>query len=142
MPAVLPIPLPLKVFVISAGVLRTALARFIAVVVVARTIRYFGLAWLGISLGGGRAGFPEAKSVDLHRRRRCPGAGALRASVAGRSAQRRRERYNKLIGLASFRMPKRIAIVEDEAELASLLEYNLGAPGLPDAGAQRGKGHH
>ncbi|MGA2146626.1 MAG: VTT domain-containing protein [Bryobacteraceae bacterium] len=56
-PAVLPIPLPLKVFVITAGVLRTTLARFIAVVVVARTIRYFGLAWLGVSLGEDAAGF-------------------------------------------------------------------------------------
>ena len=27
-------------------------------------------------------------------------------------------------------MPKRIAIVEDEAELASLIEYNLGRQGL------------
>ena len=50
-PAVLPIPLPLKVFVISAGVVRTSLARFIAVIVIARTIRYFGLAWLGARLG-------------------------------------------------------------------------------------------
>ena len=56
-PAVLPIPLPLKVFVISAGVLRTTLARFIAVVVMARTIRYFGLAWLGVSLGKDAPGF-------------------------------------------------------------------------------------
>jgi len=56
-PAVLPIPLPLKVFVISAGVLRTGWARFIAVVVVARIIRYFGLAWLGLSLGGDAPAF-------------------------------------------------------------------------------------
>jgi membrane protein YqaA with SNARE-associated domain len=56
-PAILPIPLPLKVFVISAGVLRTSLARFIAVVVVARVIRYFGLAWLGVRLGRDAPGF-------------------------------------------------------------------------------------
>jgi membrane protein YqaA with SNARE-associated domain len=56
-PAVLPIPLPLKVFVISAGVLRTSLVRFMAVVAVARTIRYFGLAWLGVRLGEDAPGF-------------------------------------------------------------------------------------
>ncbi|MGP8247012.1 MAG: VTT domain-containing protein [Bryobacteraceae bacterium] len=57
-PAMVPlIPLPLKVFVISAGVLRSARARFVAVVVAARAIRYFGLAWLGLSLGGDAPGF-------------------------------------------------------------------------------------
>jgi len=51
-PAVTPlVPLPLKVFVISAGALRTPFARFLAVILVARVIRYFGLAWLGIQLG-------------------------------------------------------------------------------------------
>jgi membrane protein YqaA with SNARE-associated domain len=52
-PALLPIPLPLKVFVISAGVLRTPLAQFVAVILVARVIRYFGEAYLGIRLGLG-----------------------------------------------------------------------------------------
>ena len=47
-PALTPIlRLPLKVFVISAGVLRTPLAQFLAVIVVARVIRYFGEAYLG-----------------------------------------------------------------------------------------------
>lgn len=51
-PAVTPfVPLPLKVFVISAGALRTPFGRFLAVIFVARVIRYFGLAWLGIQLG-------------------------------------------------------------------------------------------
>ena len=52
-PALLPIPLPLKVFVVSAGVLRTPLAQFAAVILVARVIRYFGEAYLGIRLGLG-----------------------------------------------------------------------------------------
>jgi len=52
-PALLPIPLPLKAFVISAGVLRTPLAQFVAVILVARVIRYFGEAYLGIRLGLG-----------------------------------------------------------------------------------------
>jgi membrane protein YqaA with SNARE-associated domain len=51
-PAVTPlIPLPLKVFVISAGALHTPFGRFLAVIVLARVIRYFGLAYLGIQLG-------------------------------------------------------------------------------------------
>ena len=44
-------PLPLKVFVVSAGVLRTPLADFLGVIVVARVLRYFGEAYLAIRLG-------------------------------------------------------------------------------------------
>ncbi|HEV2448766.1 MAG TPA: VTT domain-containing protein [Candidatus Sulfopaludibacter sp.] len=51
-PAVVPmIPLPLKVFVVSAGVLHTGLVQFVAVIVLARVVRYFGEAWLGMKLG-------------------------------------------------------------------------------------------
>jgi len=50
-PALMPIPMPLKVFVISAGVLGASFPQFLAVVLVARTLRYFGEAWLGIHLG-------------------------------------------------------------------------------------------
>ena len=50
-PALVPIPMPLKVFVTSAGVTGTALGEFVGVVLVARILRYFGEAWLGISLG-------------------------------------------------------------------------------------------
>jgi membrane protein YqaA with SNARE-associated domain len=51
-PALFPlIPLPLKVFVISAGVLHTRFGKFIAVILLARFIRYFGLAYIGIQLG-------------------------------------------------------------------------------------------
>lgn len=53
-PALLPIPpLPLKAFVVSAGVLRTPLSQFVAVILVARVVRYFGEAYLGIRLGLG-----------------------------------------------------------------------------------------
>ena len=38
---------------VSAGVLRTPLAQFVAVILVARVIRYFGEAYLGIRLGLG-----------------------------------------------------------------------------------------
>ncbi|MFB3825628.1 MAG: YqaA family protein [Bryobacteraceae bacterium] len=50
-PAMVPIPLPLKVFVITAGMLRTRIASFFVVVLAARVIRYFGEAWLGVKLG-------------------------------------------------------------------------------------------
>jgi membrane protein YqaA with SNARE-associated domain len=51
-PAVVPvIPLPLKVFVISAGVMRARLGRVLGVIVAARVLRYGGEAYLGIRLG-------------------------------------------------------------------------------------------
>ncbi len=56
-PALIPIPMPLKVFVISAGVVGTSLIEFIFVVLVARTLRYFGAAWLGVTLGRESASF-------------------------------------------------------------------------------------
>jgi len=57
-PAVTPVvPLPLKVFVISAGALHTPVDRFVAVILLARIIRYFGEAWLGIQLREDAKGF-------------------------------------------------------------------------------------
>ena len=57
-PAVTPVvPLPLKVFVISAGALHTPFSRFVLLIVVARLLRYFGLAYLGIQLGADARGF-------------------------------------------------------------------------------------
>jgi membrane protein YqaA with SNARE-associated domain len=50
-PAMVPIPLPLKVFVISAGLFHTSFRNFLGVIVVARVVRYFGLAYLGKQLG-------------------------------------------------------------------------------------------
>jgi membrane protein YqaA with SNARE-associated domain len=50
-PAAIPIPLPMKVFVIAAGVLHTRLLPFVLVIVAARALRYFGEAYLGVKLG-------------------------------------------------------------------------------------------
>jgi membrane protein YqaA with SNARE-associated domain len=51
-PAVVPVlPLPLKVFVVSAGALKTPFSKFLTVILLARGIRYFGEAYLGIQLG-------------------------------------------------------------------------------------------
>jgi len=46
--------------VISAGAMHTPVSRFLAVVLSARVIRYFGEAYLGIRLGG------DAHSFLLH----------------------------------------------------------------------------
>jgi len=50
-PAVMPIPMPLKIFVISAGALHTRFLPFLAVILLARIPRYFGETWLGVKLG-------------------------------------------------------------------------------------------
>jgi membrane protein YqaA with SNARE-associated domain len=56
-PALLPIPLPMKPFVISAGVMRTPFSQFFAVVLAARMLRYFGEAYLGVRMGQDAQGF-------------------------------------------------------------------------------------
>lgn len=50
-PAFFPIPMPLKLFVVSAGVTHTSRRNFVAVLLLARSLRYFGEAWLGVALG-------------------------------------------------------------------------------------------
>jgi membrane protein YqaA with SNARE-associated domain len=50
-PALIPIPMPLKLFVISAGALHTPFLPFFVVILLARTPRYFAEAWLGVKLG-------------------------------------------------------------------------------------------
>jgi membrane protein YqaA with SNARE-associated domain len=51
-PAAVPVlPLPLKFFVVSAGVLRGNIAHFVVIILLARTCRYFGDAFLGLTLG-------------------------------------------------------------------------------------------
>ncbi len=50
-PALSPIPLPMKIPVFCAGALQVRLVYFVTVVVAARTLRYFGLAYLGKHFG-------------------------------------------------------------------------------------------
>jgi membrane protein YqaA with SNARE-associated domain len=64
-PALVPIPMPLKFFVISAGVMGTAPWEFIGVVLLARILRYFGEAWLGIRLGEGAGVFLKTNAGYL-----------------------------------------------------------------------------
>jgi len=50
-PALLPIPLPLKFFILCAGVFEVRFRLFLAVLLTARLPRYFLLAYLGAQLG-------------------------------------------------------------------------------------------
>jgi membrane protein YqaA with SNARE-associated domain len=50
-PALVPIPMPMKIFVLSAGAMGVRPWLFTVVVVAARIPRYFFLAWLGLQLG-------------------------------------------------------------------------------------------
>ena len=50
-PALVPIPMPLKIFIISAGALGMNPFTFMLVMVAARVPRFFFLAWLGTRLG-------------------------------------------------------------------------------------------
>ena len=59
------LPLPLKVFVISAGVLHTPFSRFFAVILIARLLRFFGDAFLGIRLGSGAQAFLAGNAWTL-----------------------------------------------------------------------------
>jgi membrane protein YqaA with SNARE-associated domain len=66
MPAATPVlPLPLKFFVVSAGVLHTSVVRFLAVIVFARGCRYFADAFLGVKLGLDAQGFLERNAWTL-----------------------------------------------------------------------------
>jgi len=50
-PALVPIPLPLKIFILSAGALEVPPARFLIVFLAGRIPRYVLFAWLGMHLG-------------------------------------------------------------------------------------------
>ncbi|MBS1857916.1 MAG: VTT domain-containing protein [Acidobacteria bacterium] len=65
-PAVVPfVPLPLKVFVVSAGAMHTPTSRFLAVILAARVLRYFGEAYLGVLLGAHAQDFLRQNSWTI-----------------------------------------------------------------------------
>ena len=64
-PALLPIPMPLKLFVVSAGALRTSFPLFLTAILLARIPRYFGEAWLGVKLGEGSTAFLRQHAWDF-----------------------------------------------------------------------------
>ena len=85
-PALLPIPMPLKLFVISSGVMGTSFPYFVSVVMTARILRYFGEAWLGVKLGTGSGPFLRSHALVISL-----GAVALAAVLYGFIAVRSRD---------------------------------------------------
>jgi membrane protein YqaA with SNARE-associated domain len=51
--ALSPAPMPTKLFIICAGASNVRVAPFVVVVLAARSVRYFGLAYLGVLFGEG-----------------------------------------------------------------------------------------
>ncbi len=64
-PALVPIPLPLKVFIICSGALGNNPLWFAFVLAAARIPRYFGLAWLGIHLGAETVPWFRSHAISL-----------------------------------------------------------------------------
>lgn len=64
-PALLPIPMPLKFFLLCAAVFEVSLMNFIAVLLAARIPRYFGLAFLGRTLGTESVGWLKSHTWNL-----------------------------------------------------------------------------
>ncbi len=65
LPAISPIPLPMKIPVFCAGALKVRLVSFIAAVAAARIIRYFALAYLGQRYGRDTLAFVEHHWVPI-----------------------------------------------------------------------------
>jgi membrane protein YqaA with SNARE-associated domain len=64
-PCMLPIPLPMKVFVISAAAIGTPLRTFVLVILLGRSIRYGSEAYLGVVLGQGSVPYLRAHTWHL-----------------------------------------------------------------------------
>ncbi len=64
-PAMIPIPLPLKLFIIAAGAFQVNPFVFTVVITVARIPRYFFLAWLGRRLGTRTLPYLEHHVLEL-----------------------------------------------------------------------------
>ena len=64
-PVLIPAPLPTKVFVLSAGALGMRRTKFLSIVLVARILRYFGLAFLGARMGHSPAHYLKSHGLQL-----------------------------------------------------------------------------
>ena len=62
-PTMVPLPLPMKLFVIAGGVFQMKVGQFLAVVVFARCVRYFGEAFVAIRYGDQTANFLKENAV-------------------------------------------------------------------------------
>lgn len=64
-PALIPFPMPLKIFVISAGATGVRPLHFLAVMLTARIPNYFAMAWLGMRLGTGAETWIRAHRLEF-----------------------------------------------------------------------------
>jgi membrane protein YqaA with SNARE-associated domain len=91
-PAVSPLPMPMKIPVFCAGALEVHWSYFTGVVLAARTIRYFALAYLGMRYGSATFLFLRKHLVEV---------GVIALILAGiavlviRIARRRERRHHK-----------------------------------------------
>jgi membrane protein YqaA with SNARE-associated domain len=61
-PSILPPPFPFKIFVLSSGALGLPMPRFASAIVVGRSVRYFGEAWLAVRYGEAALGYLRANA--------------------------------------------------------------------------------
>ena len=53
LPTMIPLPLPMKLFIIAGGVFQVRVTQFVLAIAFARAVRYFGIALLARYFGGG-----------------------------------------------------------------------------------------
>jgi membrane protein YqaA with SNARE-associated domain len=92
-PALSPVPLPMKIPVFCAGALQVRLVYFVAVVASARIIRYFALAYLGRSYGLQAWDLVKAHAWQI-------GLGALAIAAVVSVSLRLFQRHEAAIGKA------------------------------------------
>ncbi len=63
LPTAIPLPLPMKLFVLAAGVFQMRLVSFCGVLLVARSIRYFGEAYVGVRYGDQATAFLKENAL-------------------------------------------------------------------------------
>jgi membrane protein YqaA with SNARE-associated domain len=63
LPAMIPLPLPMKLFVIAAGVFQMKVARFAAVIAFARVVRYFGETFIALRYGDQTTAFLKENTL-------------------------------------------------------------------------------
>ncbi len=64
LPTMLPLPLPMRPLVIAAGVFRMRPERFLASIALARTVRYFGLAFASVHFGEAALTFLQQHALE------------------------------------------------------------------------------
>ena len=91
-PALSPIPLPMKIPVFCAGALQVRLEYFVLVVLVARIVRYFGLAYLSEHYGMQTFSFVRAHMWEI-------GLGALAVALIAMLALRLLQKREAAMGI-------------------------------------------